>query len=108
MTTDQVFRDQVSSDLRRNDHRLDEVMERISAIEREQCLINQRFETSAKAIENVQTNTQDMLTVFESWKGAMKVLEWIGKIAKPLIYIVGLGTAVFTAYTTLKTGGLGK
>lgn len=108
MTPEQSFREQVSNDIKRNDVRLDMVMEKISAIEREQCLINEKLKASTKAIDNVQANTKEMLVVFESWKGAMKVLEWIGKIAKPLIYIVGLSTAVFTAYTTFKTGGLGK
>lgn len=108
MPTEQSFREQVANDIKRNDIRLDLVMEKISAIEREQQLINEKLKASTEAIDNVQANTKEMLVVFESWKGAMKVLEWIGKIAKPLIYIVGLGTAVFTAYTTLKTGGLGK
>lgn len=108
MPTEQSFREQVSNDIKRNDVRLDLVMEKISAIEREQCLINEKLKASTEVIDNVQANTKEMLVVFESWKGAMKVLEWIGKIAKPLIYIVGLGTAVFTAYTSLKTGGLGK
>ncbi len=42
---------------------------------------------NTKATEEVKKNTAEMLAVFDSWKGAMKALEMIGRIAKPLAYI---------------------
>ena len=45
-----------------------------------------------------------MLEVFESWKGAMRVMEMLGKLAKPLGYIVGFGASVAAFWASMKSG----
>ena len=50
------------------------------------------------------TSTAEMLEAFRSFKGAMKVLEWIGKAAKPMGYVVGLGASIAAFWTAMKSG----
>lgn len=54
--------------------------------------------------KNVETNTSDLVEAFSNLKGAFKVLNWIGKMAKPLGYIVAFLAAVASLYTALKSG----
>jgi len=57
--------------------------------------------TSTKAIE---TNTKDLVAAFSNLQAALKVLNWIGKLAKPLGYIVAFAAATLTFYQALKSG----
>lgn len=65
----------------------------------EQSLIENT--TSTKAIE---TNTKDLVDAFSNLQAALKVLNWIGKLAKPLGYIVAFAAATLTFYQALKSG----
>ncbi len=47
----------------------------------------------------------ELLEYLAAMKGALKVLGWIGKLAKPLAYIVGLGTACISFWAAIKGGG---
>lgn len=65
------------------------------------------LKTNTDATQRVEQNTSGMVEMMESWQGAMRVLGYIGRMAKPAAYIVGLGTALMTFWGTLK-GGLPK
>lgn len=52
--------------------------------------------------KNIDTKTAEVVEAFGAAKGAFKVLEFIGKLAKPLIWITGLGTALAVNATALK------
>ncbi|MEJ6669148.1 MAG: hypothetical protein QNL48_16185 [Alcaligenes aquatilis] len=54
---------------------------------------------NSEAIERVEKNTSDVVDLFKSLEGGFKVLQGIGKLAKPLACIIGLVTAVITAYS---------
>lgn len=56
---------------------------------------------STKAIE---TNTADLVDAFSNLQAALKVLNWIGRLAKPLGYIVAFVAATLTLYQSLKSG----
>lgn len=45
-----------------------------------------------------------LLEFFTAMKGAFKVLNWVGKVAKPLAAIVMLGGACVAFWTALKGG----
>jgi len=51
------------------------------------------------SIETIRKNTQDIIDTFQALAGGFKVLQGLGRLAKPLAYIVGLVTAVITAYS---------
>jgi len=49
-------------------------------------------------VDKIGEDTKDVVTAFNSAKGAFLVLEWIGKLTKPILWIVGLSTIIVTAY----------
>ncbi|SIT00182.1 hypothetical protein [Achromobacter sp. MFA1 R4] len=51
------------------------------------------------SIEAIRQNTQDIVDTFQALSGGFKVLQGLGRVAKPLAYVVGLGTAIITAYS---------
>lgn len=55
-------------------------------------------------LARLEAATVDLLDTFHSWQGAMKVLEMIGKAAKPMAAIAGLLTALGAFWVTLKGG----
>lgn len=75
--------------------RLDAGDERMARIER-------NLAANTAATGRVESNTTDLVALFESFKGAFKVLEGLGKIAKPVGAIVGLGAAALSLWAALK------
>lgn len=45
-------------------------------------------------VDMLDTNTKDVVSAFASARGAFSVLEWIGKIAKPILIIGGVCSAI--------------
>lgn len=45
-------------------------------------------------VDKVATDTEDMVAAFSAAQGAFTVLEWIAKVAKPIIFIGGIMAAV--------------
>lgn len=54
----------------------------------------------------VQTDTSELVELLKSFKGAFKVLDMLGKLAKPLCYIAIFFGAVVGAWAAVK--GLAK
>lgn len=54
---------------------------------------------TSEAVSRMEVNTRDIVDLFQSLEGGFKVLRGLGHVAKPLAYIVGLVTAVITAYS---------
>lgn len=48
-------------------------------------------------VDKVASDTEGMVEAFQAARGAFTVLDWIAKIAKPVIWIVGAITLVLTA-----------
>jgi hypothetical protein len=46
-------------------------------------------------IDAIESNTKDIIEAFKAAQGALKVLNWIAGLAKPIAVIVGIG-AFFT------------
>ena len=44
-------------------------------------------------VDTIEANTTDMVAAFTAAQGAFTVLEWIAKVAKPVLWIVGVVTA---------------
>lgn len=49
-------------------------------------------------VDKIGEDTKDVVSAFNSAKGAFLVLEWIGKLTKPILWLVGLSTIIVTAY----------
>ena len=98
------FNDYVAAELRAADLRMDELVGKVNAIEKDQAAARALLKENTEAINAIKSDTADMLATFESWRGAMRVLEAIGKFAKPVGYIVGMFASVAAFYTALKSG----
>ena len=102
--TPEEFNDYVARELRAGDKRMDEIVKTVAAIQIEQASAKVLLAENTETIKEIKTDTADMLEVFESWKGAMRVMEMIGKLAKPLGYIVGFGASVAAFWASMKSG----
>ena len=98
------FDNYVAQELRAGDKRMDEIVKTVAAIQVEQASAKLLLAENTETINEIKTNTADMLEVFESWKGAMRVMEMLGKLAKPLGYIVGFGASVAAFWASMKSG----
>ena len=102
--TPEEFNDYVAKELRAGDKRMDEIVKTVAAIQIEQASAKVLLAENTETIKEIKTDTADMLEVFESWKGAMRVMEMLGKRAKPLGYIVGFGASVAAFWASMKSG----
>lgn len=95
---------QIHNELAEGDKRMNSLTDEVTAIKLEQAQFRVELAENTNATNRIEANTAEMLDVFESWKGAMKVLTWIGKAAKPLGYLVGLGASLAAFWAALKGG----
>ena len=54
-------------------------------------------------VDTISTDTKDVVNACNSAKGACLVCEWIGKLVKPIIWLVGLSTIILAAYERIKS-----
>ena len=106
--TPEEFNNYVAKELRAGDKRMDEIVKTVAAIQIEQASAKVLLAENAETINKIKTDTADMLEVFESWKGAMRVMEMLGKLAKPLGYIVGFVASVAAFWASMKSGASPK
>ena len=57
-----------------------------------------------KKVDQVHEETRTMVKAFQAVDGAFIVLGWIAKVAKPLLWVGGLITAIGLMYGQLKAG----
>lgn len=81
--------------------RFDKGSERMAAIERE-------LGKTRQELHELKQQLADLLEFFGAMKGAFKVLHWLGRLAKPVAYIVMLGTACLGFWTAVRAGGGGR
>lgn len=53
---------------------------------------------NTKMTKDVLDGLADVVEFFTAMKGAFKLLNWVGNVAKPVAAVVGLCTALFVAY----------
>jgi hypothetical protein len=53
-------------------------------------------------VDRIEQNTAGMVAAFNAAQGAFTVLDWIAKVAKPILWIAGLGAAIAVAWEQLK------
>lgn len=90
------------STVRGINQRLDEGDARMTRIEGDVAAVRSDLKANTAATQAVATNTAELVEMFQAMKGALKVLNWIGSWAKPLAYVIGLGTAALGFWTAVK------
>ena len=98
------FEQDVVRALDQDDKRMNSLADEITAGKLEQAECRHLLKENTDAINAIKADTAELLKAFRSFKGAMKVLEWIGKAAKPLGYVVGLGASVAAFWAAMKSG----
>lgn len=63
------------------------------------------LKANTDATNAVKEDTVELIGLLKSFQGAMKVLDMLGKLARPLSYIIMLGTAAYSLVSILKGGG---
>lgn len=71
--------------------RFSEGSQRMAGIERE-------LAAERRELQELKVQLADLLDFFNAMRGAFKVLNWVGKVAKPVAAIVSLGAAMGAAY----------
>ena len=56
------------------------------------------------ATKRIDASTADIVEFFQSMKGAFKVLNWIGQLARPISAIVAFCVALWGVWIAFKTG----
>ena len=102
--TPEEFNNYVAKELIAEDKRMDEIVKTVAAIQIEQASAKVLLAENTATIQEIKTDTAEMLAVFKSWQGAMKVMDMIGSLAKPLGYIAALIAAVVGIWTAMKSG----
>ena len=82
--------------------RFDKGSERMAAIERDLKAATQGLHEVRQELQERNQQMADLLEFFTAMKGAFKVLNWVGKVAKPLAAIVMLGGACVGFWTAIK------
>lgn len=49
-------------------------------------------------VDHLDAKTEGIVKAFDAAAGAFLVLEWIGKLVKPIIWIVGASAAIYTVF----------
>ena len=83
---------------------MDSLTDEITAVKLEQSEFRRLLKENTDDTKAIKADTAELLEAFRSFKGAMKVLEMIGKLAKPLGYIAALIAAVVGIWTAMKSG----
>lgn len=79
--------------------------EEIKALSDRVDSLETNLQENTDATKRIEANTAELVEFFTGLRGAFKVLQWIGALAKPLGYIAALVAGVVGAIAALKGGG---
>ena len=100
----EAFENDVARALDKGDRRMNSLTDEITAVKLEQSEFRRLLKENTDATNSIKADTAELVEAFHSFKGAMKVLEWIGKAAKPVGYIVGVCASITAFWTAMKSG----
>lgn len=100
----EAFENDVARALDKGDRRMNSLADEITAVKLEQSEFRRLLKENTDDTKAIKADTAELLEAFHSFKGAMKVLEWIGKAAKPMGYIAGLCASVTAFWAAMKSG----
>jgi hypothetical protein len=84
--------------------KFDEGENRFNRLEQNLSENTRQTKKIAITVSTLSDELGDMIEVAKAAKGAIKVLNWIGALAKPLGYIAIFVGACISAYTAVKAG----
>lgn len=66
---------------------------RSDALEQRMEAFETQLSENTETIRRVDTSTRELVDILNSWKGAMKVMDFLAKFAKPLGLLASIGAA---------------
>jgi hypothetical protein len=57
--------------------------------------VEDKIDANTALTHEIKASTQELVDILQSWKGAMTVLTWVAKFAKPVGVIVAACAAIF-------------
>ena len=100
----EAFENDVARALDKGDRRMNSLADEIAVVKLEQAEHRRLLKENTDDTKAINADTAELLEAFRSFKGAMKVLEWIGKAAKPIGYIAGFCASMYAFWTSVKSG----
>lgn len=100
----EAFESDVTRALDLGDKRMNSLTDEITAVKLEQAEFRRLLKENTDDTKAIKADTAELLEAFRSFKGAMKVLEWVGKAAKPIGYIAGFCASIAAFWTAMKSG----
>ena len=104
----EAFENDVARALDKGDRRMNSLADEIAVVKLEQAEHRRLLKENTDDTKAIKADTAELLEAFRSFKGAMKVLEWIGKAAKPLGYVAGFCASMYAFWTAVKSGVIPK
>lgn len=83
---------------------LEDIHDRLKQGDQRMDRMDAEIQRNTKLTESIDTNTKDLINLFQSWAGAFRTIEQIGRLAKPVGYCAAAVAAVAGAITAVKTG----
>lgn len=83
---------------------LGEVHERLDRGKKRLDRLEDALTENTKLTQQVVTQTAELIAFFNAMRGAFKVLNWLGKLAKPMAAIVALCAALMGLWASVKGG----
>lgn len=68
------------------------------------CKIERQLQENTAATNKAAADTSELLDILISFKGAFKVFDFIGRLAKPVGAIAFAATTLYGLWTAIKTG----
>lgn len=84
--------------------RLDDGDARMQRIECDVSALRADLQDNTAATKAVAESTSELVAAYHAAQGAIKVLNWIARIAKPLVTIISLGIALLGLWSAVKAG----
>lgn len=77
---------------------------RMARIENDVSSVRGDLSENTDMTKSMVSSMADILAFFTAMKGAFRVLNWIGRVAKPVAAIGAMVAALITAYTAWRAG----
>lgn len=91
-----------------NEKQYEELQARLALLEAKNEELSQRLDENTQETRLIREDTSKLVLILESWHGAIRVLEGIGRIFRPLGYIALFCSGVAGAVAAIKNGVVPK
>lgn len=74
----------------------------VSDLRDDMTVVRRDLAANTEATQRLDKSTADLVEFLQAMKGMFKVLDWFGRMAKPIASIFALGTAAMALYAAWK------